>query len=433
MNQIEFDGESLLLKGARLLDPGAGLDTVLDLRVHEGRIAEIGPSLKAGSGRVLDLAGAIVTPGLVDLRARFGEPGQEERETIASGLRAAAAGGFAEVCVLPETEPAIDDAATLAFLHQRAAGHAATLLPVACVTRGGTGEILADLAELVAAGAVAFSDGNKGLPGANALRGSLLYARQFGRPIFELPAEASLLGGEVHEGRASLHSGLKGIPAIAEDIAVYRGIRCAEYEHSPLHLQLLSTKESIALLAAARERGVPVSGDVGVHHLCFTEDDFLASDYNFGFKLQPPLRPEEDRRALIRALKDGVLSAIVSDHRPADFDRVDREFSYGPFGASSLETCFAAACRALVDTGELSLGRLVELFTDGPRKVLGRAPVRLAVGGPACLSLFRAGEWVYHRAHGESLGFNSPWEGRAFAMRPLGIVNGSRACLRPEV
>ncbi|MCA9783303.1 MAG: dihydroorotase [Candidatus Cloacimonetes bacterium] len=429
MKELNLRGNALLLKGARVLDPGAGLDGVMDLRIVEGRIAEIGPALNAGAGAVLDLSGALVTPGLVDLRSRFGEPGQEERETIATGLRAAAAGGFAEVCVLPETTPPIDDAAGLEFWRTRAASHAARLLPVACVTRGGSGEILADLAELVDAGAVAFSDGYRGLPGAHALRGSLLYARQFKRPIFQLSADESLLGGEVHEGRASLFSGLKGIPSIAEDIAVYRDIRCAEYENAPLHLQLLSTRESVDLLREARERGVPVSGDVGVHHLCFTEEDFLASDYGPGLRLQPPLRTEQDRRALIAALKDGVLSAIVSDHRPADFDRMDREFSYRPFGASSLETCIGAAVKALVETGELSLGRLVELFSDGPRAVLGRPAVRIAVGQVACLSLLRNESWTYRRTAGQSRGVNSPWEGQELPMRGLGVLNGDLACL----
>jgi dihydroorotase len=246
--------DTLLLKGARLLDPGRRAGRPCwTCACTRGASPEIGPG---AAGRFGEGAG----PGrarwshraLLDLRARFGEPGQEERETIASGLRAAAAGGLRRG-VHAARDRARHRRCRRAGLPGTSAppGTAATLLPVACVTRGGTGEILADLAELVAAGAVAFSDGNKGLPGAHALRGSLLYARQFGRPIFELPAEASLLGGEVHEGRASLRSGLKGIPAIAEDIAVYRGIRCAEYEQSPLHLQLLSTKESIALLASA--------------------------------------------------------------------------------------------------------------------------------------------------------------------------------------
>ncbi len=420
-----------LLAGARLLDPGADLDRVADLRLEDGRIAEIGEGLQAA--RRVDLKGRILCPGFVDLRATFGEPGHEERESIASGLRAAASGGYTAVCVFADSDPVVDNEGALRFQLERAQGALTRLLPVARVTRGGSGERLADLGELAEAGAAAFSDGPGGLPSAAALRGSMVYAHRFQRPLFELPCERSLLGGEVNEGSASLRSGLKGIPALSEELGVQRALATVAWENRPLHLQLLSTERSMELMRKARQEDLLLSADVGVHHLAFSEEDFLASDYNPAFKADPPLRPHTDREALRQAVREGLVEAIVSDHRPADFDRIDREFSYCPAGAASLETCFAAAHLCLVETGLLSLADLLPFFSDGPRRVLGLPAARLQLGEMLEATVLAEEIWTYREREAFTRGRNSPWEGREFRMRPVGVLREGRASGRDFV
>jgi dihydroorotase len=424
----DIESGRMLLKGARLFDPVLGLDEVADLLLVEGRIEALGPGLEDGSAERLELEGLRLVPGFIDLRARFGEPGREERETVSSGLCAAAAGGFVAVCVTPETDPVTDNQGAVEFLLARAAGHAATLLPLGAVTRGLLGERLADMGELARAGVVGYCEGNRGLPGAAQLRGALSYSRMFGLPLFDRPLEASLSGGEVHEGLVSLRMGLKGEARLCEELGVLRGIRVAEYEGAMLHLQLLSTAESLDAVRQAKARGAGISCDASPQHLALRDLDAL--DFDPGKRLQPPLRPEADRQALLAAAVDGTLDALCSDHRPADFDELDREYAWCPFGCASLETAVAVAHAALVESGLCGFGRLVELFSAGPRRVLGLPPGRIAVGEPAEFSLFESCDWIYRGAEAQTFGGNSPWEGQAFRLRPAGIVNGERAWLR---
>ncbi|MDP2361204.1 MAG: dihydroorotase [bacterium] len=427
LNLIE--GARLLLKGARLLDPATGLDAVEDLLIEDGLIAARGPGLEAEDAEVLELEGLLVVPGFVDLRARFGEPGHEDRETIESGLDAAAAGGYTAVCLTPENEPAGDTAGAIEFLLARAEEHPVTLLPLGAVTQGLKGERLADLGELARAGVAGYCEGNRGLRGAAALRGALSYSRMFGLPLFELARDASFEGGHVHEGLASLRMGLKGTPRLAEDLGVQLGIRVAEYEEARLHLQLISTRESIALLRAAKARGALVTADCSPQHLALSDGRCL--DYDPAARLLPPLRPEEDRLALVAAAAAGVLDAVCSDHRPAEFDDLDKEYPFAPFGCASLETAFAVAHRALVESGACDLERLLELFSAGPRRILGLPPAGFEAGTPAELTLLDlACSWTYRGAEALTLGVNSPWEGVAFTVRPAGMVNGRYAALR---
>ncbi len=418
-----------VLTGARLLDPAAGLDRRADILVEEGRIARIAEELKTEDSRTYDLGGLTLVPGFIDLRARFGEPGREERETVDSGLSAAASGGYVAVCLLPDCEPVVDNQAMVQFLLERAEGHPTTLLPLGAVSRGMRGERLADLGELARAGVAGFSEGDRGLESAALLRGALAYSKMFGLPLFELPQEHSLREGEVHEGLVSLRMGLAGIPRLAEELGVFRGLRCAAFEDAGLHLQLLSTRESLELLRQARESGLRVTADCGAQHLALTDE--AVAGFDPSCKLFPPLRPAEDRLALAEAAARGLLDAVCSDHRPAEFDDLDREFGYCPFGCSSLETAFAAAHLALVEGGHCELSRLLELFSSGPRRVLGLPPCPLEEGQPAELSILDLEcRWTYRGAEAATLGINSPWEGREFSVRPAGVVNGPQLALR---
>ncbi len=424
-----FETERLLLQGARLLDPATGLDAVEDLLVEDGIIVARGRDLDDTDAEVLDLRGLTLVPGFVDLRARFGEPGREDRETVESGLDAAAAGGYVAVCVTPEATPATDHAGAVAALLAKAEEHVTTLLPLGAVTRGLQGERLADLGELAKAGVAGFCEGNRGLGGGSALRGALGYSRMFGLPLFELARERSLAGGDLHEGLVSLRMGLKGEPRLAEDLGVFVAIRVAEHEAAALHLQLLSTRESLEWLRQAKERGVRVTADASPQHLALNHERCL--DFDPSTRLTPPLRPEEDRKALVAAAAQGLLDALCSDHRPAEFDELDREFPYCPFGCASLETAFAVAHRALVESGACGLERLVELFSAGPRRILGLPPAGFEPGTPAELTLLDLDHpWTYAGAEAHSLGVNSPWEGESFRVRPMGVVNGRHAAMR---
>lgn len=425
----QFEAGRLLLKGARLLDPSQGLDERADLLIEDGMIAARGLELEDDEAEVLELEGLTVVPGFVDLRARLGEPGREDRETVESGLDAAAAGGYVALCVTPETQPVCDHAGAVSALLARAEEHPVTLLPLGAVTLGLAGERLADLGELARAGVAGYCEGNRGLRGAAALRGALSYSRMFGLPLFELAREHSLVGGDLHEGLVSLRMGLKGESRLAEDLGVWAAIRVAEHEEAGLHLQLISTRESVEALRQARARGVRVTADCSPQHLALAHERCL--DFDPAARLLPPLRPEEDRRALLQAAAEGVLDAICSDHRPAEFDELDREYGHCPFGCASLETAFAVAHQALVESGICSLARLLELFSAGPRRVLGIPAASFEVGTPAELSfLDLACSWTYRGAEALTLGVNSPWEGQHFKVRPAGLVNGRYAALR---
>ncbi len=424
-----YEMERILLKGVRLLDPAQKLDRVTDMLIEEGTVTRIADGIEERGDHVFDMAGLTLVPGFVDLRSQFGEPGFEDRDTIQSGLDAAAAGGFVAVCAMPESDPIVDNQALVGFLLEQAGDHPVTLMPVGAVTRALQGERLADLGELAQAGAVAVSEGNVGLASAAAVRGALSYAMMFGLPLFSMPQARSLTGGYVHEGRQSLVMGLKGIPRLTEELAVYRDLRCAEFEEARLHLQLLSTRESLELVKAAKERGVRVTADCSPQHLALRDTD--AGDFQQAKKLLPPLRPEQDRDALLQACADGTLDAICSDHRPAEFDDLDCDYVSSPFGCASLETAFAVAHRALVEEGGLPLKRLLELFSHGPRRVLDLPECTIAEGEPAAFTLLDLDcVWQYKGDEALSLGVNSPWEGTEFHVRPAGVVNGSGMALR---
>jgi dihydroorotase len=423
-----MESSSYILKNLRLIDPALKLDRQGHVFIENGVLSAIldDEALKTFDGTktdAYDLSGLVLVPGFIDLRTRFGEPGFEDRETVESGLNAAAAGGFVAVCVSPECDPVTDQQAHVEFLLNRAEDHAVSLLPLGAVTRGLMGERLADMGELARAGVVGFSDGNRGLQTAAALRGALSYARMFNLPIFEKATETSLMGGQVHEGVASLKMGLKGLPRLAEDIAVYRSIRVAEYEATDLHLQLLSTTESLQILQTARDRGVAVTADCSPQHLALCDEDQL--DFDATKRMDPPLRPRADREALREACASGLIQAICSDHQPSDFDGMDREYTYTPFGCASLETAFCVAYESLVDTGILDLNALLALFSSGPREILGLPECRLEVGAPAEFTFLNLSEeWTFETKHSHSLSHNSPWNQKAFKTRPAGVLNG---------
>jgi dihydroorotase len=380
-------GADLLIRGARVLDPVEGIDAVLDVRIAGGTVTAVGPALEPAGADVLEAARCVLAPAFVDPHVHLRTPGREDEETIASGTAAAAAGGYCAILAMPNTEPVVDSAATLGALVE-AARHEA-VVPVGflgAITRGLRGEELTEMAELAEAGAVAFSDDGMPVASAGLMRRALQYASITGR-LLALHCEEPTLSrdGHVHEGRVAAELGFAGYPSVAESVDVERNLALAAYEAQPVHVLHLSAAESVAALRRAREAGAAASGEVTPHHLVLTDEAVRSLDPNV--KMNPPLRAERDRLALLDALRDGTLECIATDHAPHAAHEKEVPFEAAPFGVTGLETAFAALHTHLVLPGVLPLETLLERMSAGPARVFGLDRPRIATGAPANLVL----------------------------------------------
>ena len=417
----------LLFTRVRLLDPASGLDQPGALLVRDGAIVAFGGALGQPEGaEVIDGAGAVLCPGLVDLRAALGEPGFEYRETIGSAALAAAAGGITTIAVLPDSRPAIDDPALVQFLRARGdATGSLTLLPYGAVTRGCRGEALAEFGLLREAGAIAFSDGARAIGPASLMRRALSYARGFGARIVQHPEEPSLVAdGAATEGELATRLGLPGIPACAEAIMVARDIHLAELTGGMVHFSRVSTAAALDLVRAAKSRGLPVTCDTAPPY--FALNEMAIGEFRSYAKLSPPLRAEADRAAVAAALADGTIDAVVSDHQPRDADDKRLPFAEAAPGGAGLATLLAVTL-AEVHGGRLSLTRAVELLTAAPAALFGIAAGRLQKGAPADLCLFhldRAWRVVAGELPGKAQ--NTPFDGRALEGRVIGTWKAGR-------
>ncbi len=377
----------LLIRGARALDPVGGVDAVLDVRVDGGTIAALGERLDANGHRVVDGEGLVLAPAFVDPHVHLRTPGREDEEDLASGTRAAAAGGYCAVLAMPNTAPVVDSAAVLRALVERAREEAE--VPVgffAAITKAQEGAELTEMVELAEAGAAGFTDDGRPVVAPGVMRRALQYNAVAGRRIALHCEEPTLShGGHVHEGAVSAELGFGGYPSIAESLMVGRDLQIAAYERQPVHFLHLSAKESVEALRAAREQGVRATAEVTPHHLCLTDEAVRSLDANV--KMNPPLRAEDDRRALVGALRDGTIQAIATDHAPHARHEKEAPFEAAPFGVTGLETAFAALYTTLVAPRVLRLEVLLERLSDGPARVFGLEPPRIAVGAPANLVL----------------------------------------------
>jgi dihydroorotase len=373
----------LLLRNGRVVDPVAGLDDTLDVLVEDGGIARIEAKIAARGAEVLDLAGLVVCPGFVDMHVHLREPGQEWKETVASGTAAAAAGGFTAVACMPNTVPPNDNRSVTEFIVAQAlAAGAARVHPIGCVTKGQKGEELAEMGDMAAAGAKGFSDDGRPVSSSLLMRRALEYSRIFDVPIIDHCEDPGLVaGGAVHEGEISTRLGLRGWPGVAEDLMVQRDLLLAEYTGGHAHIAHLSTARGAEFVRRAKKSKVAISCEVAPHHLVLT--DAAVADYDTNAKMNPPLRTETDRRALLRALADGTVDAIATDHAPHHVDEKAVEFSRAPFGIVGLETAVSLCLDRLVHGGAISLRRLVELFTSGPARILRLDGGTLKPGGEA--------------------------------------------------
>ena len=383
----EQRGANVVVRGARVVDPAEGIDATLDVRIDDGVIAAVAQHVDANAHRIVEARGLVLAPAFVDPHVHLRTPGREDEETIASGTAAAAAGGYCAILAMPNTDPVIDSAATLGALTDAAKREA--VIPVgflAAITRGQRGEQLTDMGELADAGAVAFSDDGVPVSSAGLMRRALQYASVTGRPLALHCEEPSLSrGGHVHEGAVAAEIGFAAYPSVAESVMVERDLALAAYEEQPLHLLHLSAAESVAALRRARDAGVHASGEVTPHHLVLTDDAVRSLDTNV--KMNPPLREERDRVALLDALRDGTIEAIATDHAPHARHEKDVPFEAAPFGVTGLETAFAVLYTELVEPGLLPLATLLERLSAGPARIFGLERPRLAVGAPANLVL----------------------------------------------
>jgi dihydroorotase len=379
--------ESLVVTGARVVDPVQGIDAQLDVRVDDGVIAQLGTAVDRNGHRVIDGSGLMLAPAFVDPHVHLRVPGREDEETLASGTAAAAAGGYCAILAMPNTDPVIDAAAVLGALVEDAKREA--VIPVgflAAITKGQRGGELTEMAELADAGAVGFSDDGQPVVAPGLMRRALQYGAVTGRKLALHCEEPTLSrGGHMHEGAVSAELGFGGYPSIAESVMVERDLALAAYEERPLHLLHLSARESVAAVRAAHERGIEATAEVTPHHLCLTDEAVRSLDSNL--KMNPPLRSREDRAALIDALRDGTISSIATDHAPHARHEKEVPFEAAPFGVTGLETAFAALYTHLVEPGVVPLETILERMSTGPARAYGLDEPRIAVGAPANLVL----------------------------------------------
>lgn len=433
--------KDLLIKGGRVVDPANSVDDVLDILVSEGKIKAVGKGLdETVEGNkeveVLDASGKIVMPGFIDMHVHLREPGFEQKEDIESGTRAAAMGGFTAVAAMPNTEPPCDNEATVRYVLDAARARGwVRVYPVGAVTKGRQGKELAEMGEMLEAGAVAFSDDGSPVSTAEVLRCALLYLKSFGAVLIDHPEDLTLSeGGQMNQGPVSTIAGFRGIPDEAETVAVARDLLIAGLTGGKLHLTHLSTKGSLELVRWFRERGVEVTIDVTPHHLILTDEIVKSWGYDTNTKVNPPLRSEEDVKALVEALKDGTIDAIASDHAPHHLDDKWVEFDFAPFGISGLETEVALIVDRFVIPGIISWSRLAELFSVNPAKILGVPGGRISPGEAADITIIDPElEFAVDPRKFESKGKNTPFGGWRLTGAPWATIVGGEIKMKNRV
>ncbi|OIO33439.1 MAG: hypothetical protein AUJ18_03560 [Candidatus Hydrogenedentes bacterium CG1_02_42_14] len=417
--------EKIVIKSGRVLDPASHLDEILDVAVIDGKISEIGKSLNAEDSKVINAEGLWVCPGFVDMHVHLREPGQEDRETIASGALSAVYGGFTAVCCMPNTDPAVDSVGAVRYIIERAksAGFA-KVYPIAAITQKSEGKSLTNMASLFEEGAVAFSDDGRTVMDALIMRRAMEYARGIytngiSAPISLHSIDENLArGGQINEGKISAILGLAGIPSCAETIAIARDIALAELTHAKVHFAHVSTKDAVQLIREAKSKGISVTAEVTPHHLALTDSELIG--YDTRFKINPPLRSEEDRAALCEGLKDGTIDAIATDHAPHTQIDKDLPFDSAPFGTIGLETAVPVTYTILVKSGILSPLKWVEALSLAPCTIFNLPGGKLKVGAQADITVVDpSADFFVKPDNFKSLSKNSCFIGKKYSAKPV--------------
>lgn len=420
----------LLIRNGRVICPASAHDAVADVLIEDGRIAAVGGHLSAPGAETVDAAGLVVAPGFIDIHAHLREPGFTHCETIASGSRAAAAGGFTTVCCMPNTNPVNDSATVTTYIVEKARREAAVrVCPIGAITRGSEGEELAAIGSMVAAGAVAISDDGRPVMNARVMRRAMETARALDIPVIQHCEDLNLsAGGDMHECADSVRLGLRGIPAAAEDVMVARDILLAELTGARYHVAHISTKNAVAMVAFARRRGLPVTCEATPHHIAL--DTRHMRPYDSNYKMKPPLRTPDHVEALIEGIVSGAVDCLATDHAPHAGDDKMQEFERCPFGIIGLETALGVALEVLVHSGRIPLNRLIALFTSEPARVIGwkggQARGALKPGWLGDVTVLHPEyPWTYDAKNSFSKSSNTPFSGRTFRGGPiLTIVGG---------
>jgi dihydroorotase len=422
----------IVIKNGRVIDPASNTDRVADVLIVDGRVAGVAPNLSSPNAEVFDASGMIVAPGFIDMHVHLREPGFEHAETIESGSRAAAAGGFTSICCMPNTKPVNDSPMVTSYIVERGRSQAVVnVFPIGAITKGSAGEELAAIGAMKAAGAVAISDDGLPVMSARVMRRAMEFARSYDLPVIQHCEDLNLsAGGDMHEGAQSVRWGLRGIPAVSEDAMVARDLLLAQLTGARYHVAHVSTRNAVAMVDYARRHGLAVTCEATPHHFALADQDMAPYDSNY--KMKPPLRSAADRDAVVEGLAAGAISAIATDHAPHPGSEKMQEFESCPFGIIGLETAIALALEELVRPGKITLNRMVELFTTGPDAILRLGRGTLETGAPGDVTVFSTDlSWTYDVNQSFSRSRNSPFHGRTFRGGPMAtVVNGQVAWKR---
>ncbi len=417
--------QKLLLKGGRLLDPASGVDRVADLLVTGSVIGQIGPDLHDPAARVVDCTGRVICPGFIDLHVHLREPGQEWKEDIASGTRAAARGGFVAVACIPNTKPVLDHAQIITWVREKARTEGVVKVwPMGAVTKGQKGDELAEMGEMVEVGAIGFSDDGLPVMNAEVMRLALLYSKQFGVPICAHEEDIHLSQhGAMHLGKYSAILGVRGMDPLAEEVPIARDILLAEATGGHLHVMHVSSRRAVDLIRWGKARGVRLTAEASPHHFTLTDADVAASGYDTNFKMSPPVRSAEDREAIIAGLADGTIDCIATDHAPHHRDDKEKEFPAALNGILGLETAVGLTLDRLVATGRISLEQMVLLMSTNPARIAGQPAPALRVGAEADITVVDpALAWTVDKHSMASRSRNTPFHGWTLNGAPTATV-----------